>query len=201
MFQDFVIRNFGCLGLKWFWSAQLTFALAVAGGLIQANGQARAHVCCLLRADDTRVAKKATLGAETRVPNADEAQAYQLSKWVGKTQGQCVSGLDKGGSAEKAGLKVGDVLVALDANKVFSRDDIEDFLRVSRPGSSVKVLVKRALSHEQETVTVTLGTGRIEDRDKHFTWQYAGLGQLDAALAAAQKEDKWVLVGLSGADT
>jgi len=34
-----------------------------------------------------------------------------------------------------------------------------------------------------------------------FRWQYAGVGQLDRALAAAEKAGKPVLVGLSGAET
>jgi C-terminal processing protease CtpA/Prc len=157
--------------------------------------------CCVLLADEETAAKRATLGAETRVPTADEVKTYQLSKLVGKVQGQYVSGMDKSGPAEKAGLKVGDVLLSLDANKVFSRDDIEDFLRVSRPDSKVKVLVKRADTYKEETVTLALGTAKTEDKDKHFTWQYAGLGQLDAALGAAKKDGKLVLVGLSGADT
>jgi C-terminal processing protease CtpA/Prc len=157
--------------------------------------------CSVLLAEERTAAKGATLGAQTRVPTADEAKTYQLDKLVGRTQGQYVRSVEKGGPAEKAGLEVGDVLVALDANKVFSRDDIEDFLRVSQPDSKVKVLVKRAGSFKEETVTVTLGATTIEDNDKHFTWQYAGLGQLDAALAAAKKQGKLVLVGLSGADT
>jgi C-terminal processing protease CtpA/Prc len=157
--------------------------------------------CCVLLADETTAAKKATLGAETRVPSADEAKTYQLDKLVGKIQGQYVRNVDKDGPAEKAGLKAGDVLLALDANKVFSRDDIEDFLRVSQPDSKVKLFVKRAGTFKEETVSVTLGANKVEDKEKHFAWQYAGMGQMDTALAAAKKDGKLVLVGLSGADT
>jgi S1-C subfamily serine protease len=157
--------------------------------------------CCVLLADEPTAVKRAALGAETRVPTADEAKTYQLDKLVGKIQGQYVSSVDKDGPAEKAGLKAGDVLLALDANKVFSRDDMEDFLRVSKPDSKVKLLVKRAGTYKEETVTVSLGANKVEDKEKHFTWQYAGLGQLDTALAAAKKDGKLVLVGLSGADT
>lgn len=141
------------------------------------------------------------LGAETRIPTADEMKTYQLARLVGKVQGQYLSAVAKGGPAGKAGLEVGDVLLALDANKIFSRDDIEDFLRVSQPGANVKVLVKRAGTLKEETVTVTLGAKTAAADGKHFAWQYAGLGQLDAALAAAKKDGKLVLVGLSGADT
>jgi S1-C subfamily serine protease len=152
-------------------------------------------------AGQARGAEVAALGADTRVPTAEEARTYELGKLVGRVQGQYVASVEKGGPAEKAGLKPGDVLLVLDANKVFSRDDIDDFLRVSRPGAKVKMLVKRADTYKEESVLVTVGANKVEDKDKHFTWQYAGLGQLDAAVAAAKKDGKLVLVGLSGAET
>lgn len=157
--------------------------------------------CCSSAADEPKTVKKAALGAVTRVPTGDEAKAYQLDKSVGKIQGQYVIGLEKDGPAEKAGLKAGDVLLTLEANKLFSRDDIEDFLLVSRPDSKVKVLVKRAGTFKEETVIVTLGAQTAATNGKQFTWQHAGLSQLDAALAVAKKDSKLVLVGLSGADT
>jgi S1-C subfamily serine protease len=155
----------------------------------------------VLVAGQDRGAEVASLGADTRVPSAEETKTFQLGKLVGKVQGQYVRSVDKDGPADKAGLKPGDVLLVLDANKVFSRDDIEDFLRVSQPGAQVKVLVKRAGTYKEETVTVTLGKKNVDDKDMNFAWQFAGLGQLDPATAAAKKDGKLVLVGLSGADT
>jgi predicted metalloprotease with PDZ domain len=155
---------------------------------------------CSARADEARSKKTAALGAETRAPTASEVEAYQLPRLSGKALGQYVSAVAKDGPAERAGLKVGDVLSALDANQIFSRDDLEDFLRVSEPGAKVQALVKRAGTFKEEKVTVTLGAGR-EAPTKGLTWRYAGLGQFDAALAAAKREGKFVLVGLSGADT
>lgn len=157
--------------------------------------------CCVLVAGQAQVAETATLGADTRVPTAEEAKTYQLGKLVGKVQGQYVSAVSKGGPTEKAGLKAGDVLLSLDANKIFSRDDIEDFIRVSQPGAKVKVVVKRAGTFKEELIAVTLGEAKATVENKQFTWQHAGLGQLDTALAAAKKDGKLVLVGLSGADT
>jgi S1-C subfamily serine protease len=158
------------------------------GGKVVVAGQARGM-------------EVAALGADTRVPTAEEAKTYDLGTLVGRVQGQYVSSVEKGGPADKAGLKPGDVLLVLDANKLYSRDDVEDFLGVSKPGAPVKVVVKRAETYKEETVTLTLGANKVEGKDKHFPWQYAGLGQFDAAVAAAKKEGKVVLVGLSGADT
>ncbi len=141
------------------------------------------------------------LGVQTRQPTAEEGNAFRLDRLVHRVQGQYVVGVDKGGPAEKAGLKAGDVLLALDANKIFSRDDVDDFLRVARPGAQIKALAKRARTYKEETVVIALGANKAEGKDRRFTWQYAGLGQLDAALAAARKDGKLVLVGLSGSDT
>jgi membrane-associated protease RseP (regulator of RpoE activity) len=155
---------------------------------------------CSSRADEARPKRLAALGTETRVPTPSEVKTYQLARLVGKVQGQYVSTLAKDGPAENAGLKVGDVLLALDGIPICSRDDLQDFLRVSAPGTKVQVLVKRAGTFQQEKVTVTLGTGP-EASTQGLTWQYAGRGQLGAALAAAKKEGKPLLIGLSGADT
>jgi predicted metalloprotease with PDZ domain len=155
---------------------------------------------CSTRAEEAGPKRLAALGAETRLPTASEVKTYQLARLVGKVQGQYVSAVAKDGPAENAGIKVGDVLLALDANTIYSRDDLEDFLRVTEPGTKVQALVKRAGTFQEEKVTVTLGTGP-EASTKGLTWQYAGRGQLDAAFAAARKEGKPLLIGLSGADT
>jgi hypothetical protein len=42
-------------------------------------------------------------------------------------------------------------------------------------------------------------SGGANTGGRRFTWQYAGKGQLSTALAAARKDGKVVLVGLSGA--
>jgi S1-C subfamily serine protease len=174
------------------------FAIALLGAVpILGSG----CPCCSSAADEPKTVHRAALGAETRVPTADEAKAYELDKLVGKIQGQYIIAVEKDGPAAKAGLKVGDVLLALDANKVFSRDDIDDFLRVSPPATKVKALVKRGGTYKEEAMTVALGATKVEDKDKQFAWQYAGIGQLDVALMAAKKDGKLVLAGLSGADT
>jgi membrane-associated protease RseP (regulator of RpoE activity) len=129
--------------------------------------------CCSSAADETKTVQRAALGAETRVPTGDEAKAYQLDKLVGKIQGQYIIAVEKDGPAAKAGLKAGDVLLALDANKVFSRDEIDDLLRVSTPGSKVKALVKRADTHKEENVTVALGATKPKLAVRFRRYSYA----------------------------
>lgn len=158
--------------------------------------------CCVMyvaAAAESEI-KPAALGADTRAPTAEEAKTYGLDALVGRVRGQYVTALDKEGPAAKAGLKAGDVILSLDDNKLYSRDDLEDVMRVTKPGASVKVAVKRAGTFKEEALTVTLGTALAASKDA-FTWQYAGPGQLNQTRARARKEGKLILVGLSGADT
>jgi S1-C subfamily serine protease len=155
---------------------------------------------CASLADEAKPKRRASLGAETRTLTADEAKAYGVTRLVGCRNGLFFKAVEKGGPADKAGLGEGDVLLALDANKLFSRDDLADFLRVSEPGTEVVALVKRAPTFKEEKVAVRLGAGP-EVRGKGITWQYAGLSQLDSALATAKKNKSLLLIGLSGSDT
>lgn len=156
--------------------------------------------CCTSRAEDAKP-KMASLGAETRNCTEDDAKAYGLGKQkVGCINGQYVKALEKDGPADKAGLKEGDVILSLDSNKLYSRDDLRDFLSVTKAEAKVEALVKRAGTSKEEKLSLTLGTGPGPS-GKGIIWQHSGLSQLDAALAAAKKDGKHVLVGLSGADT
>jgi serine protease Do len=153
-----------------------------------------------LRADDAKP-KMASLGAETRNCSEEDAKVYGLGKQkVGCINGQYVKAVEKDGPADKAGLKEGDVILSLDSNRLYSRDDLRDFQSVTKAEAKVECLVKRAGTFKEDKVSLTLGIAPGPS-DKSIVWQYSGLGQFDAALAAAKKEGKPVVVGLSGADT
>jgi S1-C subfamily serine protease len=141
---------------------------------------------------------EAHLGASTRPPTKEEVKEYSPPEGV-RVQGQIVESLDTGGPAEKAGIAKGDMILTLAGVKVFSRDAIEDVLRVTKPGTEVTALVKRAGTYRDEEVAVKLGERKAEART--IEWQYASLEQLDRALAQARKEGRKLLVGLSGAET
>lgn len=143
----------------------------------------------------------AALGAKLRAPTSEEIRRYGLNRLKHSPNGLYLTAIDKGGAAEKAGLKKGDVLLALDENKMFSQDDLNDFLQVSHTGTRVQAIVKRTDTLKEEKVAVTLEAGEKAAVGNKFAWQYASLGQLEKAIAAAKKEGKLVFVGLSGADT
>lgn len=143
--------------------------------------------------------KEAVLGAGTRAPTQEEAKEHSLPSVKKRPQGQVVDSLEAGGPAEKAGIAKADVIFLFNGSKIYSRDALDDLIRVSKPGSEVKVLFKRAKTRREEEVTVKLGE-RAATR-KGIVWEHAGIEHLDAALAQAKNEEKAVLVGLSGAET
>ncbi len=143
----------------------------------------------------------ASLGMSTRAPSTKEVKQLDLKNLV-KIQGQIVSEVSEDGAAAKAGIQKGDAILQLDKNDIFSQDDIADFLRVSKPGQKVDVLLVRGKNTEEEALSVSLGSKRVEASSApRLEWGFASLGQLDAALAKAKQEGSLLLVGLSGAET
>lgn len=164
-------------------------ALAAAG----AFGQER-------RKPPLKEVRVAFLGVETRAPTGDEAKKYALPMAV-RRQGQVVTKTEPKGPAAAAGLAPGSVILKLDANTIFSRDDIADFLRTSRPGRKVVLEIARGRTSKREKVTLELGGRKVAPASTSSFWQYAGLPQLKTVLAMAKKDKKRILVGLSGAET
>ena len=91
-------------------------------------------------------------------------------------------------------------MLAADSNRLYSDDDLQDFVATAKADQKVKFTLKRADTKKEETVEVTLGAGALP-KQPHLMWQYAGPAQLEAALAQAKKDGKKVMVGISGAET
>lgn len=142
----------------------------------------------------------AIFGADFRALTNAETKRFGLTT----REGQIVESIVANGRADAAGIRKGDAILKLDENAISSTDALLDFLRVTKPGHKVRVKLKRAGSLKTEEVHVELGRrGPTAEtaRESRFTWDYAGLAQLDQALASAKKHQKLVLVGLSGAET
>ncbi len=72
--------------------------------------------------------------------------------------GYAVSGVTKGGPAERAGLKAGDIIIRLGESKIGNLEDFDSALRKYKAGDKVKVVVKRG--KEELTLEVTLDPPR-----------------------------------------
>ncbi len=142
----------------------------------------------------------AVLGAGFRAPTNAEAKHFGLAF----RQGQIVKSIVANGSADAAGIRMGDAILKFDDNAICSRDAVLDFLSVTEPGHMVRVKLIRVETLNTEEVHVKLGRRGLaaeEAGKSNFTWDFAGLAQLDQALARVKKQKKLVLVGLSGAET
>lgn len=86
--------------------------------------------------------------------NVNESNSKQYGWSV--SEGAYVSGVNAGSSAEKAGLKVGDIIVKVDGEKISTTSDVLLQVRKHNPGDSISITYNRA--GEEVTVDATLGS-------------------------------------------
>jgi serine protease Do len=101
-----------------------------------------------------------------------------VNRVYGFKNGVLVQQIQPGGPAEKAGLKVGDILTTIDGRAIKDGDDLVNEIANRRPGSSVRLGYLR--DGKQADMTVVIG-----DRDKVF----ADLGEQQAEANPDEKGD------------
>jgi len=87
----------------------------------------------------------------------DNTQTLARRFNLANTPGVIVTTLDPQGPAQKANLKQGDVITAINGSKITSQSDLTKVLNTSKPNDVVNVTVARATGQPQD-VKVTLGT-------------------------------------------
>ncbi len=75
--------------------------------------------------------------------------------------GVMLDGIVEGGPAEAAGLEAGDILIAIDKDKIGSMEDLRKALKSHKPGDKVKVTVVRDGKEKSNKLTL----GEKPDRD------------------------------------
>lgn len=101
-------------------------------------------------------------------------------------EGACVTAVENDTPAEKAGLKEGDVIIALDGKAIKSGEDLAEAIGENKPGENVKVTYYRG--SEKETVNVTLATKMDEAPAMDRGWNWSG--DNDAHNRAMQDHDR-----------
>jgi serine protease Do len=84
-----------------------------------------------------------------------------VNRMYGFKNGVLVQQIQPGGPAEKAGLRVGDIIVSIDGHSIKDGDDLVNEIASRRPGSSIRLSYLR--DGKQADATVAIG-----DRDKVF---------------------------------
>jgi membrane-associated protease RseP (regulator of RpoE activity) len=94
-----------------------------------------------------------TLGANRRIGVSTQTLTKQLADYFGvKDGGALITSVTENGPAAKAGLKAGDVIVAVDGEKVDSSGDISRAINKKQEGDITLTVVS---NHNTRTVTLT----------------------------------------------
>lgn len=94
--------------------------------------------------------QRALLGVVIATVNADVAKEYNLEK----IEGVYVTDVPEGGAARAAGIRQGDVIIAVGNRRVNTTAELQEAVSQFRPGDDVKITVKRNNSEKQFTVTL-----------------------------------------------
>jgi len=90
------------------------------------------------------------IGVEVQEITPAVAESFKL----GTTRGALIAGVLRGGPADKAGVKPGDILVEVDGKSVLDPAAMLNLVAALAPGSSVKMKLKRQSQNVDATVTV-----------------------------------------------
>lgn len=95
--------------------------------------------------------QKAFFGADLHDLNSDIADRLDIAS----LEGVLLTRIQRDGAAEKAGLDEGDIVIAVDDQKVDSRTRIEELIANRYPGDEMNVKVKRGDKQVTKTVQLT----------------------------------------------
>ncbi|MEE8106993.1 MAG: PDZ domain-containing protein [Planctomycetota bacterium] len=104
----------------------------------------------------------AFLGVGGQPINAELREQYSIPQTI--THGFVVSHVHKGTAAEKAGFKVGDLILRVDGKEIVSFEDLAKAIRSQRPGANVNYMLRRG--NEEVHGQVTLGEYPTTDIEK-----------------------------------
>jgi Do/DeqQ family serine protease len=100
---------------------------------------------------DDGTVHRGMLGVTIQAITPDLARSLGLAT----TRGALVSSVSNGGAAEKAGIRRGDVILAINGDEVSSSNDLRNRVASTRPGTGVTLTVLR--DGEEQTLSATLG--------------------------------------------
>lgn len=134
--------------------------------------------------------KPLALGSVSHTPRALPAneQAVLGIQPQDSSQGCELVEVTRGGAADRAGLRVGDVVVAIDSNKVTDVTELVNEIRRRRPGTSVSLEVLRR--GQRQVVIATLASRNVSpDTAARFKM----MNRLGAIPSGRAEDFPWVL--------
>lgn len=91
----------------------------------------------------------------------DVSDEIAASFGLDRPRGALIGSVEKGGPADKAGLKAGDVITGVDGQKIEDSGELPFMIGAVKPGKSVKIELLR--DGKIKTLTVTVGEKRADD--------------------------------------
>ena len=132
----------------------------------------------------TGKATHARLGVAVQEVNQAFADSFKLDK----PEGALVSNVEKGSPGDKAGLRSGDVIRAVDGQPIVSSGDLPAVIGQRKPGSQVTLDVWRQGAREQ--ITAKLGDASDKGSVVAKNDEAVGQGKLGLALRPLQPQEK-----------
>lgn len=121
--------------------------------------------------------QKGWLGVYTQSVDYDMAKAFDLEVQYGAVINEVV----EDSPAEKAGLADGDVIIALNGEKVTDADDLTDLMVETSPGDRIELTIVR--DGKEQTLAVEVGETPV---DRDFVWFFGD----DADLTPLPKVER-----------
>ncbi len=132
----------------------------------------------------TGKASHARLGVVIQEVNQAFADSFKLDK----PEGALVSSVEKGGPADKAGLKAGDVIRKVDGQPIVASGDLPALIGQASPGSQITMEVWR--EGRQQTLNARLGDASDKAAQVAKADGGAEQGKLGLALRPLQPDEK-----------
>lgn len=104
---------------------------------------------------ETGSVRRARLGVEYNVASETLIRALDLPRGAAQ-----VATVAEGSAAERAGIEPGDVIVAIDGDRLTNHLQLSQKIAAMRPGEQVRITVNR--SGDERTLNVTLGEAEVE---------------------------------------
>lgn len=121
------------------------------------------------------------IGVGIQAVTQDLAEAFGMKT----PKGAVITQIDKDGPADKAGLQVGDILIAVNGQEVKNANDIPVKISTMRPGTKTTMTILR--NGKQENVSVTVAETPSEDGMK--VQEKASAGKLGVSVRPLSKDE------------
>jgi serine protease Do len=129
-------------------------------------------------------ATHARLGVAIQEVNQTLADSFKLDK----PEGALVAGVERGGPAEKAGLKPGDVIRKVDGQPLVSSADLPALIGSAKPGEKITLEVWR--QGRREEISARLADAADKKAEVASADQAAGKARLGLALRPLQPQEQ-----------